>query len=246
MIITAIDIGNTNIAVCTHDGVCWGERQRVKTSDPSAIATIGGFLRNLKTERVVISSVVPNLTGSVKASVVEMLGIIPLVIGNEIKTGLDNSLIPAELGSDILCNMINAHSKYPDNYVTVADFGTAFTTSTVSPEGRIMGVTIAPGMMTSVKALFQNTAQLPEIRLDLPESVLGLDTESSIRAGVLYGFMGQLEAIVREIEKELGNKVVLVATGGLSQYIKPYVDRVDCVDINFTLEGARVACLLNQ
>lgn len=245
MIITAIDIGNTNICVCTHDGNSWGEIERVKTSDPVAISKLGDLLKDLKTEKVVISSVVPNLTGSVKAEVNEVLGIVPFIISLDIKSGLLREYIPEELGSDILCNLICAHSKFPDKYVTVADFGTAFTTSTVSPEGRVMGVTIAPGMMTSVKALFETTAQIPQIRLDLPESVLGTDTVSSIRAGVLYGFTGQLDAIVRQIEKEIGHKVFLVATGGFSKYIKPYVDSVDFTDINFTLEGARIACLLN-
>lgn len=245
MIITAIDIGNTNIVVNTHDGHNWGTEKRVKTSDAHAVNTLIGYLKGLVTEKVVVSSVVPNLTGSIKAAVFETLGIRPFIVDVGIESGLDKSSIPSELGSDLLCNMIHAHHSYPYSYVTVADFGTAFTTSTVSPEGKCMGVTIAPGMMTSVKALFQNTAQLPQIRLDLPKSVLGRDSVSSIRAGVLYGFCGQLEVIVRQIEKEIGHKVILVATGGFSKYIKPFLDRVDCTDTNFTLEGARLACLMN-
>lgn len=245
MIITAIDIGNTNIVINTHDGQNWGLEQRVKTSDSQAVSILNGYLKDIKTENVVISSVVPNLTGSVKTAVFETLGIKPFIVDLDIESGLDKSSIPSELGSDLLCNIIHAHHSYPYSYVTVADFGTAFTTSTVSPEGEFLGATIAPGMMTSVKALFQNTAQLPQIRLDLPKSVLGKDSVSSIRAGVLYGFCGQLEVIVRQIEKEIGHKVLLVATGGFSKYVKPFLDRVDCCDTNFTLEGARLACLMN-
>ena len=127
----------------------------------------------------------------------------------------------------------------------MADFGTAFTTETISPEGRVLGVTIGPGIMTSVKALFENTAQLPEIRLDLPKSVLGLNTIDAIRAGVLYGFTGQITAIVGEIEKELGTKVKVIATGGFSRYVTGFV-HVDRADINHTLEGARLICEMNS
>ena len=99
--------------------------------------------------------------------------------------------------------------------------------------------------MTSVKALFASAAQIPEIRLDLPNTVLGRDTVSSIRAGVIYGFVGQLKAIVEQVEKEVGHKVVVIATGGFSRYLegKIYVNKAD---VKHTLEGARLACLLNS
>lgn len=244
--ILAVDIGNTNIVLCCYENGIWKEPYRIKTNLSSIEEEIRTFCSSCSYEKAVISSVVPNLTQKVERIVNSCFEGKALLISKSIKTGLIEESIPNEIGADLLCNLIAAHKIYPNNYVTVADFGTAFTTSTVSPEGKIMGVTIAPGMMTSVKALFSNTAQLPEIRLDLPQTVLGLDTVSSIRAGVIYGFVGQLDCIVRRIEKELNSEVKVIATGGFSKFISGLVDKLDLSDINLTLDGARFALELNS
>ena len=243
--ILAVDIGNTNIVLSIHDGSQWGEAIRVKTKSTHNVEEVRVQLMRLSYDKSVISSVVPDLTQPVIDAMREIGGIDPVVIGLDIETGLNRDSIPSELGSDILCNLIAAHKLYPNDYVTVADFGTAFTTETVSPEGNVLGVTIGPGMMTSVKALFSAAAQIPEIRLDLPKTVLGRDTVSSIRAGVIYGFVGQLKSIVEQVEQEVGHKVVVIATGGFSRYLegKIFVNRAD---VAHTLEGARLACLMNS
>ena len=243
--ILGIDIGNTNISISVHDGESWGDELRVKTKSKKAITEVSAILSGIKCDRAVLSSVVPNLTGSVFQAVRKNVGLEPLVITREIETGLVKESIPEELGSDILCNLIAAHHMYPNEYVTVADFGTAFTTETVSPTGEVLGVTIGPGMMTSVKALFESAAQIPEIRLDIPDTVLGRDTVASIRAGVIYGFIGQLKGIVDQVEKEVGHKVIVIATGGFSRYLEGYI-YVNKADVKHTLEGARIACLLNS
>ena len=243
--ILGIDIGNTNIVIAVHDGQSWGDELRVKTRSKKAVSDVSTILKGIKCDRVVLSSVVPNITGSILEAVRKVVGLEPLVITRDIETGLVKESIPEELGADILCNLIAAHHLYPNEYVTVADFGTAFTTETVSPEGKVLGVTIGPGMMTSVKALFESAAQLPEIRLDIPSTVLGRDTVASIRAGVIYGFMGQLKGIVEQVEKEVGHKVIVIATGGFSRYLEGYI-YVNKADVKHTLEGARIACLLNS
>ncbi|MBR4426198.1 MAG: type III pantothenate kinase [Spirochaetales bacterium] len=244
-IILAIDIGNTNITMSTHDGTDWGDVVRVKTKSKTCVQEATSKINTMVFNKAVISSVVPNLTGSIIEAVRVVGGFTPVVIANDIESGLDKASIPPELGADILCNLIAAHSMYPSEYVLVADFGTAFTTETVSPEGKVLGVTIGPGMMTSVKALFENAAQLPQIRLDIPTTALGRDTVSSIRAGVVYGFMGQLVGIVNQVEKEIGHKLVVIATGGFSKYLEGYI-YVNKADVKHTLEGARIACLLNS
>lgn len=241
----AVDIGNTNIVLCLHDGSQWGDTIRVKTKSPKAVSEVTEHIKALSFDRAVVSSVVPNLTGSVVESIRVHGNVNPVVVSKDIETGLDRDSIPDELGADILCNLIAAHQMYPTEYVTIADFGTAFTTETVSPEGKVLGVSIGPGMMTSVKALFENAAQLPQIRLDIPETVLGRDTVASIRAGVLFGFVGQLKGIVEQIEKEIGQKVVLIATGGFSKYLDGFIT-VNRSDVKHTLEGARIACDLNS
>ena len=244
-IILAIDIGNTNITMSTHDGFDWGEVVRVKTKTKTSVMDCLKKIEAMKFTNSVISSVVPNITGSIVEGVRNISGKDPVVVGIDIETGLDKDSIPPEIGSDILCNLIAAHSMYPSEYVMVADVGTAFTTETVSPEGKVLGVTIGPGMMTSVKALFESAAQIPQIRLDIPSTALGRDTVSSIRAGVVYGFMGQLVGIVNQVEKEIGHKLVVIATGGFSKYLEGYI-YVNKADVKHTLEGARIACLLNS
>ena len=243
--ILAIDIGNTNITMSIHDGTDWGDVERVKTKSKSCVPEATAKISKMVFNKAVVSSVVPNLTGSIVEAVRNVGGFDPVVVGIDIESGLVKESIPPEIGSDILCNLIAAHSMYPSEYVLVADFGTAFTTETVSPEGKVLGVTIGPGMMTSVKALFASTAQLPEIRLDIPSTALGRDTVASIRAGVIYGFMGQLVGIVNQVEKEIGHKLVVIATGGFSKYLEGYI-YVNKADVKHTLEGARIACLLNS
>ena len=244
--ILAVDIGNTNIVMSLHDGQNWGEALRVKTKSKKAVTEVCSVLSSMgKWSKAVVSSVVPNLTGSVIEAVKTIGGVSPVVVGKDIETGLNKESIPAEIGADILCNLIAAHKLYPSEYVTVADFGTAFTTETVSPSWDVLGVTIGPGMMTSVKALFENTAQLPEIRLDIPNTVMGRDTVASIRAGVIYGFIGQLKEIVDKVEAEVGHKVIVIATGGFSKYLEGHI-YVNRADVKHTLEGARIACLLNS
>lgn len=238
------DIGNTNIVLSVYSNGLWQPAERVKTKDSNTINNFKDKLKTIDFDCAVVSSVVPHLTQRI-CQTIEEFKVYPLIVDRKLKTGLITELIPEELGSDILCNLINAHYSYPNDYVTIADFGTAFTTATVSPEGKFLGVTISPGMMTSVKALFQNTAQLPEIKLDLPNTVLGKNTIDSIRAGVLYGFVGQVESIVSQIEKEIEHKVKLVLTGGLSKYVKPYISRVEKSDIMFTIDGARLFYELN-
>ena len=241
----AVDIGNTNIVLSDYDNGEWGPVYRIKTKSHNSISEVQSYLKTIRFDRDVVSSVVPNITGSVVDAIRTAGKINPVVISKDINTGLDNESIPDELGSDILCNFIAAHKLYPNDYVTVADFGTAFTTETVSPEGKVIGVTIGPGMFTSVKALFETTAKLPQIRLDSPETILGRDTISAIRAGVLYGFVGQLKGIVEQIEKEIGQKVILIATGGFSKYLAGFI-YVNKIDVKHTLEGARIACEMNS
>ena len=242
----AVDIGNTNIVLALHNGTSWLVEHRIKSNDNQLEKKLEVFLENQAPDGCVISSVVPYLTGIVRKTVESVCKVSCLVINNSIKTGLDNSTLPDELGSDILCNLIAAHHYYPDSHVTVADFGTAFTTETVSPEGKLLGVTIAPGMMTSVKALFEKTAQIPVIRLDLPETVMGFNTVDSIRAGVVFGFIGQIKEILYRIEKEIKTKPLLVVTGGFSRYVGPYLDCNHRADIYFTLDGARIAWNMNR
>lgn len=246
MTLLAVDIGNTNVCFSLFNNDSWAKIERIKTHSADWYEKLKACLSNMVFDDAVVSSVVPSHTEAVCDCIKSVLGKEPLLINLDIESGLVKESIPRELGTDLLCNAIEAHYQYPDDYVTVADFGTAFTTITVDPKGNIVGVTICPGLLTSLKALFENTSQIPQIRLDLPETILGKDTISSVRAGVIYGFVGQLESIVSQIEKELGHSVKLLATGGFSVYIAPYIKKVECVDVNITINGAKRAFELNK
>ena len=243
--ILVIDIGNTNIVLAFNENSSWIKTIRIRTKDADAFSQVREHLKNCKVEKCVISSVVPSLTSRIFDMAEEVSQTKPLLITLKINSGLNPESIPPECGSDIICNLLEGHKRFPDSLVTVADFGTAFTTETVDENGNVLGVTIAPGMMTSVKALYENTAQIPEVCLDVPETVLGRNTVASIRAGVFYGFAGQLTSIVKQIRKETGKTPVVIVTGGFSKYIQPFIEFTCITEINLTLEGALSACLMN-
>ncbi len=237
-----IDIGNTNVVASLFDGKEFSAPVRFKTRLNSTLSRFSAYIKSIDFNHAVVSSVVPEITEAICTIIHKPY----IVVSRDIKTGMDNDSLPLELGSDIICNLTAAHYYYPDEYVTVADFGTAFTTETVSPEGKMLGVTIAPGLWTSIKALFSNASQIPSIELQMPKTVLGKDTIASVRAGCVYGFKGQLEAIVEQIEKEAGHKVRLVVTGGFSKYIAEVVPRIDLVDVLWTLKGAKLIYEFNR
>ena len=146
---------------------------------------------------------------------------------------------PYEIGTDLLANAVAAKELHGGDTIVV-DFGTALTFTVVDKDGLILGVNIAPGLKTAIKALVGQTAQLPEVPLELPESVLGKNTIHAIQNGVLWGYISMVEGMLDRIQKELGREVKVVATGGLSSILTPLHDRFDKVDRHLTLEGLRI------
>jgi type III pantothenate kinase len=150
-----------------------------------------------------------------------------------------------ELGSDLLCNLSQAHHLYPNKYVMVIDFGTALTMSCVNNKGEVEGVAITPGLITAVNALFGSTAQLPQVQLKAPVSVMGKSSDCSIRAGIMFGYAGLVESMIVRTEKELNAELHVIATGGLSLTISPLISRINEVHKNFTLDGLEYITSLN-
>ena len=167
------------------------------------------------------------------------------MVTHSVESGLVKDTIPPELGADLLCNMAYGHHHHKDSAVMVIDFGTALTFSTVSSKGEVLGVAIAPGLVTAVNALFGSTAQLPQVELKVPSSVLGRDSMESIRAGIMEGYAGLVETIINKTEKELGEKLFVMATGGLSSTISTLIDRLDELDPILTLKGLGLIAGLN-
>ena len=254
MLVTA-DIGNTNIVLAIFDCEDFVTSFRVytdihKTSDEyfvifNALFREGGVKAESVTSAI-ISSVVPNLTRSIEKNLRRLFGITPLVISHDVETGLRKETIPSELGSDLLCNLAYAHYRKPDEAVMVIDFGTALTLSAVDSDGSVFGCSIAPGLVTAVNALFGNTAQLPQVELKVPAKAMGRDSQESIRAGIMFGYAGLVDSMIERTEKEIGKKLYVIATGGLSQTISPLIKHVDEIDGLHTLRGLELISRLNS
>ena len=252
--LVAADIGNTNIVLAIYDGFKWIKIWRVysdqkKTGDEyfvifkSLIDSSEVDISNI--DKVIISSVVPNLTRSIAKNLKRLFNAEPMIVKKDLETGLVKESIPLELGSDLLCNLAYAHNTHKDKDVMTVDFGTALTFSTVDKEGHVKGVAIVPGLLTSVNALYGSTAQLPQVELKLPQTALGRSSEESIRAGIMYGYAGLVESIIKETEKEMNTHLYVMATGGLSMTISPLISRLDSVDKEHTLNGLRLIASLN-
>lgn len=245
----AIDIGNSDAVFGINDGQNWFHQFRIESafsrlsSDYDARLRMMFLEHNLKIsdiKKVVISSVVPQLTPVIIEMTKNLFGIEPIIVGPAIYPHLPLTILrPQEIGTDLVCNALYAFTKYKTN-VIVVDFGTALTFTTVSASGEILGVSIAPGLQTAVKSLFSNTAQLPEVPLVVPESVIGKNTVHAIQAGVLWGYIGMVEKMLIKIQEELGAKCKVIATGGLSSKLTQLHPFFDEIDVNITLNGLKI------
>jgi type III pantothenate kinase len=244
-----VDVGNTQ----THFGT-WRngeliEHWRFATVRESTADELGAVLRSLLELRGVmlqdlhasiVSSTVPQLGQEWATMAGRYLSHEMLVVGPGIRTGMairyDN---PREIGADRLVNAVAAYDKV-GGAVVVVDFGTAITYDPVSAEGEYLGGIIAPGVEISMEALTNRAAALPKIDIAPPRSLIGKSTVDAIRSGIVYGFAGQVDAIVRRLRAELGEETETIATGGLASHIVPFTETIDQVDDLLTLRGLRL------
>lgn len=251
----AVDIGNTNIVLSIHDGKSWVDTWRIhsdcnKTSDEYYVMLESlshhGNASDYIIDRAIISSVVPNLTRALQKNIIRLFNVEPTMIDLTLETGLIKESIPQELGSDLLCNLAQAHSHYPNKDVMIVDFGTALTMSCVRSSGEVLGVSIAPGLITAVNSLFGNTAQIPQVELKRPNHIMGRTTDQSVRSGIMNGYVGLVESMILKTESEYGLNLYVIATGGLSRTIASSIDRIDEVDLFHTLNGMKCIEELNR
>ncbi len=251
-----IDIGNTNIKYGIYKGKELVASFRVSSRISRTADEYGSVLVNLLGDRgikkadvdgIIISSVIPPLNYTICHMCEYFFGITPLMVGPGIKTGLnvktDN---PKEVGADIIVNSVSAFGKY-GGPIVVIDFGTATTFDIIDENCSLLGVVIAPGIKTSLEGLVNNTAQLPMIELDAPESVIGKNTKSSMQAGIIFGFSGLVDNIINKIKRKLNKTdLTVVATGGLGEIIAKEVKSITRVDRTLTLDGLRSIYDLNK
>lgn len=249
----AIDIGNTNIDVALFEDEKLIRLWRVftdsrRTGDEYA-SVLRGFFRDegikpaTALESVTISSVVPSLTESFIMATEMISGKKPIVVSPAHFEKLPLKIPSAEMGSDLVCDALEAFYRTKSACITV-DFGTALTFTAVRSTGEIAGVSIAPGLGTAINSLFQQTAQLPQVPLEAPSSVLGLNTTHCIQSGVILGYKGLVEYIVNQIKSEMNQKygetnIKVIATGGLSKVLAAQTTIFDSVDKFLTVSGVR-------
>lgn len=238
----AIDIGNTNIVLGIHQN-SWKEVIRIPTHEFSKKALASKLKNTLsdinKVDKVTVSSVVPEATPSIEEAVNQLTGKNFILITPEIVSSLEIEIPrPDEVGTDLVANAVAARKLSPDGAIIV-DFGTALTFTILKGKG-ILGVNILPGIKTSLDALVGNAAQLENIPLQLPTSVIGKDTKTAIQSGILWGYVGLVENMLARIENELGAPLKKFATGGLSLILPPLESQFEFIDQNLTLEGIRL------
>jgi type III pantothenate kinase len=247
-----VDVGNTQ----THFGLfadgsaTINEHWRFATVRESTGDELGAALANLlglrgmafgDVEHSIVSSTVPQLSEQWTLMARRYLGHEMLVVGPSIRTGMpiryDN---PHEVGADRLANAVAAYDKVHATCVIV-DFGTAITYDVVSAAGEYLGGIITPGAEISIDALYDRAAKLPKVELARPRSLIGKSTVDAIRSGIVYGFAGQVEGIVRRLRSELGSTTCVIATGGLAGELVPFIrETIDEVDDLLTLNGLRL------
>jgi len=245
----AVDIGNTNITLGAFEGDELRFTSRLatdssRTEDQYAVEMkIVLELYGINPSQIsgaIIGSVVPHITRYISNGIKRLFGFEPLILGPGVKTGL-NIMIdnPAQLGADLVAVSVAAKAKFPLPNV-VCDLGTASTISVLDAKGNMLGGIIYPGVRTSLNALVSNTAQLPQISFDTPARVVGKNTIECMQSGLIFGAAAQLDGLLMRVERELGEKVTAIATGGFSQSIVQNCEREFVFAENLVLEGLKI------
>ncbi|MCX6221154.1 MAG: type III pantothenate kinase [Bacteroidia bacterium] len=247
MILT-IDIGNTNIVFGLNDRNEWLKIWRIQTDSSKTADEYEVIFSSLfnscticqdKITRTVLSSVVPSLIRPFNEMLLHLVGHAPLLVQPSVYDQLPIEILSRdEIGTDIVADATASFVRY-GGACMVVDFGTAITFTTISETGRILGVAIVPGLQTALKSLTGNTAQLRDVQLVAPPSVLGDNTVHAIQSGLVFGFAGLVDSMINRTEAELSLKLKVIATGGLSSVLQNISERIEIIDENLTMDGLK-------
>ncbi len=246
----AIDVGNTNITLGVFDGEKLGGIHRMTTGIERTSDEYGIFMTDILSKNgveigningCIIASVVPKVMHSLTNAVVKYFDIEPVIVEAGVKTGI--KIVtgnPHQIGADRIVDAVGAYEIY-GGPTLVLDFGTATTYDLVGPTGAFECGVTAPGIRISAKALWEDTAKLPEIEIKKPDNILAKNTITSMQAGLVFGQIGQTEYIVKKMIEECGyDHVKVVATGGLGRLIAENTDCIDVYNPDLTLQGMRL------
>ncbi|WP_199738149.1 type III pantothenate kinase [Falsibacillus albus] len=247
--IFVLDVGNTNIVLGVYDQEDLKYHWRIETNRHKTEDEYGMVIKTLLEhvglsfqafDGIIISSVVPPIMFSLERMCHKYFHIKPIVVGPGIKTGLNIKYEnPREVGADRIVNAVAGIHEYGSPLIIV-DFGTATTYCYINEEKQYMGGAIAPGISISTEALYSKAAKLPRIEIARPENVIGKNTVAAMQAGILFGYVGQVEGIVNRMKAQSKKEPTVIATGGLATLINKESSIIDVVDPFLTLKGLRL------
>lgn len=245
----AIDIGNTNIVLGGFDGDKLSFMARIATNPSKTEDEYATKIKSVLSLHGIdgtalcggiISSVVPPLTTVMKKAIKRAYGIECMTVAPGVKTGINLQCdSPATVGSDLICGCVAAHHIYGSPSLIV-DMGTATKILLVDKNGAFCGCSIIPGVNISLKALASGTAQLPQIGLEAPRSVIGKNTVDCMRSGIVFGHAAMIDGMIERYIEELGYEPKVYATGGLAPAIIPHCKHEITYDDHLVLKGLNI------
>lgn len=251
----AIDAGNTRIAVGVYSDDTMLRHWRISTGRNTTEDEYGMMFLSLlqgggvslqDVHGAVLASVVPPLTPVLEKTVFKYLGVEPLIVGPGIKTGINIKYEnPKEVGPDRIAHAVAAVNKYGAPLVII-DFGTATILDAISSRGEYLGGIICPGILTSLEALFEKAAKLPRIELSKPRRVIGKTSAESMQSGMVYGFAGMVDSLVKRLAAEMRAKPYVVATGDLAEMVSGEAVSIQVVDPFLALDGLHLIYRMNS
>jgi type III pantothenate kinase len=243
-----VDVGNTHITLGVFDGKDSKATFRMTAKQPRTSDEYGIQLCDLLVHRnfqvkditdVIISSVVPDVMHSLGSAIIKYFGIKPMVPSNLDMGIAINTMYPKDVGPDRIVDAVAALEKYGATCIVI-DFGTATTYDIVDKDGVFQGGVISPGIRTSARALWGGAAMLPEIEIRKPDSIIAKETVSSMQGGLVFGYIGQTEYIIKKIKEAGYEDAKVIATGGLGSILISETDMIDIYDPDLTLDGLRM------
>ncbi len=251
----AIDIGNTNITLGVYQADQLIAHWRLATDHERMPDEFGILFIDLlhhhnldvsQIDGICLASVVPPLTGKVSEACRDYIHQSPLVVDAGVKTGVriryDD---PRAVGADRIVDAAAVQKLY-GGPACVVDFGTATTFDAIAENGDYLGGAIAPGIGIAAEALFMRTAKLPRVDLQRPPNIIGKNTVQAIQSGLVFGYVSLVEGMVKRFRAELGEKMKVIATGGLAEVIARETSVLEIIAPWLTLDGLNIIWKLNQ
>ena len=248
MSLMAIDIGNTNVVIGIFKQNQLSTTWRISSKIPRTEDEFWIFIHSLfqsngislkSIEDAIISSVVPDLTAPFTNLIEKYFKISPLIVDAELDSGIELAVEnPASVGADRICNCVAGYQKY-GGPIVILDFGTATTFDVVTRDGKFIGGIIAPGIEMTATILHQLAAKLPKVELKFPPTVIGRNTETNIQSGLMYGTVELIDGLLNKIERELGESLTVIATGGLAHIVSEKLEAQVAVEPDLTLMGMK-------